>query len=106
MDRIKMAHGLTAIIDHLTEPVAEGSAGHLSARLRRGEVLPDLGLIQRLMGRLVMARLQVLVDVDDSYRDFASDAEARIDGMADALMELDDALELLDFVDPDLGLEE
>ncbi len=89
MDRIKMAHGLTAIIEQLTEPVAEGMAEQLSPQLKPGEALPDLELIQRLMGRLVMARLQVLIAADEIY--------------GAALMELDDdAFEQLVFDDFDL----
>ena len=88
MDRIRMAQGLTAIIEQLTEPVAEGMAKHLSPHLRIGEAMPDMELIQRLMGRLVMARLQVLITADELY--------------SEALMELDDDFDLPDLDDFDL----
>ena len=86
MDRIKLAHGLTAIIDQLTEPAAARLTSHLSPRLRPDEQLPDLELVQRLIGRLVTARLQTLFDAEETY--------------SDVLPELDaDSLEALD---PDL----
>ncbi len=81
IDRIKMAHGLTAIIDQLTEPVAERMAAQLTPHLQPGEELPDLELVQRLTGRLVMSRIQALIAADEAYND--------------ALLELGD--ELLDF---------
>ncbi len=81
MDRIRLAQGLTAIIDQLTEPVAESLTEQLSPHLRSGEELPDLELVQRLTGRLVMARIQALIAADEAYNH--------------ALMELDD--QLLDF---------
>ncbi len=84
MDRIKLAQGLTALIEQLTEPVAEGMAEALSPHLRAGEAMPDMELTQRLMGRLVMSRLQVLVAADEVYNR--------------ALMGLDD-FGLLDFDD-------
>ncbi len=76
MDHIKMAHDLTSIIDRLTEPVADGLAEHLPPHLRPGEQLPDLELIQRLMGRMVIARLEALIAAEEAY--------------GDDLMELDD----------------
>ncbi len=86
MDRIKMAHGLTVIIEQLTESVGEGLDEQLSPHLRPGEATPDLELVQRLMGRLVMARLEVLIAAHEVY--------------GDAFMELDDdALDLLAFDD-------
>ena len=91
MDRIRMAQGLTAIIEQLTEPLAEGMAEHLSRHLRTGEAMPDLELIQQLMGRLAMARLQALITADEFYRQ--------------ALMELDDDFNQPDFDDFDLDEE-
>ena len=61
MDRIRRGHGLTAIIDRLSKPVAEGLGEHLSPHLRAGEALPDLELVQQLAGRLVRARLEALL---------------------------------------------
>ena len=85
-DRIKVAQSLTAIIDQLTEPAVAKLTSHLSPRLRPGEQLPDLELVQRLIGRLVTARLQTLLDAEETC--------------SDALPELDaDSLEALD---PDL----
>ncbi len=68
MDRIKLAHGLTSIIDQLSGPIAEGLTDRLAPHLRPGEDLPDLELTQRLMARLVMARLQILIAADDLYQ--------------------------------------
>ncbi len=68
MDRIRLAHGLTSIIEQLSGPIAEGLAGQLAPQLRRGEGLPDLGLTPRLMGRLVMAGLRVLITADELYQ--------------------------------------
>ncbi len=68
IDRIKLAHGLTSILDQMSGPVAEELAEQLAPHLRPGEELPDLELTHRLLGRLVMSRLQVLIAADEVYQ--------------------------------------
>lgn len=80
IDRIKMAHGLTAIIDQLTEPVAEKMTERLSPHLKSDEELPDLELVQRLTGRLVMARIHALIAADEAYQHALSELD---DGLLD-----------------------
>ena len=69
MDGIQMAHGLTAIVGQLTEPIAETLSPRLSPLLRKGEALPDLDLIQQLMNRLVVIRLQALMSAEEISSD-------------------------------------
>ncbi len=61
IDRLKLAQDLTAVIDQLSEPVARELGERLAPYLQEDETLPDLQLMQRLMGRLVMSELRELL---------------------------------------------
>ena len=63
MDRIK---ALTELLERLNEPIAERLKARLAPHLRRGEELPDMELIQRLIGRLAAARLRALIETDEA----------------------------------------
>ncbi len=77
MDRIRQAYSLTSLIDRLNEPAAEELAEHLSPHLRRGEGLPDLELVQQLLGRLVLTRLEELIAAEEEFLGFDRELSER-----------------------------
>ena len=70
IDRLRLAQELTAIIDQLSEPLAETLSKHLAPQLRGDEAMPDLELTRRLMGRLVTSQLQDLL-TEEEVRELA-----------------------------------
>ena len=62
MERLE---ALTELLEQLDEPIAERLKARLAPHLRQGEELPDMELVQSLMGRLAMARLRELTETGE-----------------------------------------
>lgn len=78
IDRLKLTQDLSAVVERLNEGEARQLGERLRPCLEKGETLPDVELMQRLMGRLVKAHLRELAeDEAEALEPFASpDGEA------------------------------
>lgn len=78
VDRTKSSRWVSAASDTHAADVAKGVGRELAPYLGRGEGMPDLELLCRLIGRMVAARSKALADADAAHeRELADDAAPR-----------------------------
>lgn len=68
-DRAKDARAVVASLEANAEQVGEGFAAALARHLQRGEEMPDVGLVFRLLGRDLSARSSAAVSAATTHED-------------------------------------
>jgi hypothetical protein len=79
-DRQKSAQAVTASIETHADEVGQAVARRLAPCLERGEKMPDVALLLRLLGRELAARVAAMVAADEAHeRELGDDAGPRED---------------------------
>lgn len=77
-DREKSARAVGAAAETHAKDIGAGLESALEPYLAKGETMPDLGLLARLLGRGIEARAKALVDADVAHeKELGDDAQPR-----------------------------
>ena len=79
-DRSRSTTAAADMLESYADPVQEGAQAVLSGYLQDGETVPDLGLLSKLLGRMIVQRFDALETADSANEDeLADDTKPRSD---------------------------
>ncbi len=79
-DRSRSTKAAANMLESYADQVKDGVQAALSAYLLDGETMPDLGLASKLLGRMIVKRIDVLESADSANeRELSDDAKPRAD---------------------------